>query len=54
VPTVDFDPVTMPFHERMLVAHDATLGAGSAQPMAYDGVRPGAGTDRDLTEESDI
>jgi len=39
VPTVDFDPVTMPFHERMLVAHDATLGAGSAQPMAYDGVR---------------
>ena len=39
VPAVDFDPETVPFHERMLVAHDETLGAGAAQPMVYDGVR---------------
>ncbi len=40
VPTVDFDPETVSFHEQMLVAHDTTLGAGAAQPMVYDGVRP--------------
>ncbi len=40
VPTVDFDPETVSFHEQMLVAHDATLGAGAAQAMVYDGVRP--------------
>ena len=36
VPASDFDPETVPFHERMLLAHDATLGAGADQPMAYD------------------
>ena len=40
MPTVDFDPETVSFHEQMLVAHDTTLGAGAAQPMVYDGVRP--------------
>jgi len=40
VPTSDFDPDTLPFHERMLVVHDTTLGAGAEQPMAYDGIRP--------------
>jgi hypothetical protein len=36
VPASDFDPETVPVHERMLLAHDATLGAGAEQPMAYD------------------
>jgi hypothetical protein len=36
VPVTDFDPETVPFHERMLAAHDTTLGTGAGQPMAYD------------------
>ena len=36
VPDSDFDPTTVPFHDRLLAAHDTTLGTGAQQPMAYD------------------
>ncbi|MEC8947688.1 MAG: phytanoyl-CoA dioxygenase family protein [Actinomycetota bacterium] len=44
VPAEDFDPVTLPAHERMMRTHDLTLGAGAEQPMVFDGERSGAVT----------